>query len=190
VSQYDPRAYWSAVATQVGQRERGGTLLAGDDTPFYRYKRAAFSRRLLSRVPVEGSSVLEVGCGPGANLLELAGRRPRRLVGCDISAAMLELAATQTAATGAELVEVDGRSLPFADREFDLAYTVTVLHHNTDDYLGPLLREICRVSANGVYLFEHTALVRGESLAYVERPVADYERVCAGEGFSLVETLP
>jgi hypothetical protein len=30
--------------------------------------------------------------------------------------------------------------------------------------------------------------VRGESLAYVERPVADYERVCAGEGFSLVET--
>jgi SAM-dependent methyltransferase len=191
VTEYNPREYWSRVADQVRERDRSGELMAGDDTPFYRYKRATFSRRLLARVPVENATVLEVGCGPGGNLLELSARGPRRLVGCDISPSMLELAASRTAGlAGLELVETNGAELPFADREFDVSLTVTVLHHNLDDLAEVLLQEICRVTRRQIYLFEHTAHTRGESLAYVERPVADYQRICAAYGFSLSAQAP
>lgn len=177
---YEVRPYWDTVADEI---ERRGGVVAGDDTPFLRYKREKFVHRFLDSMPVEGRSVLEVGCGPGGNLADLAKRRPRRLVGCDISPNMLKLARR----TGVEIVALDGSGLPFADREFDLVYTVTVLQHNPE--VGGLLEDICRVSGQTVQLIEDVGPASGGG-SYFRRPVEQYSEICGACGFELVSANP
>ncbi len=72
---YEPREYWSNVAEDIGRRA-DGTAVASVDSPFYRYKREQFVERFLRSIPARGRSVLEVGCGPGGNLRELARLEP------------------------------------------------------------------------------------------------------------------
>jgi SAM-dependent methyltransferase len=203
-SGYDPREYWSAVAEQIRTRP-DGSLLAGDDSPFLRYKRELFLDRMLKRMPVRDRAVLEVGCGPGANLVEVAAAGPRRLVGCDISPKMIELAAATTARLpDAQCVELTDTSLPFLRDEFDVSYTSTVLQHNTDETVQRLIPEICRVTADELYLFEDTTArsrrrerltgwitggtVRPDSFHL--RRVSDYAELCAAHGFDLVDARP
>jgi SAM-dependent methyltransferase len=174
---YEPRSYWNRVATELD--ERGG-VVAGDDTPYYRYKRAKFLGRFLASMPVEGKAVLEVGCGPGGNLAELMNRQPRRLVGCDLSPAMANLARR----TGCEVVELDGTGLPFGDQEFDLVFTVTVLQHVPE--VGDLISEICRVSRTMVQFVEDAGPAQGGG-SYFRRPVAEYSNACRASGFTLVQ---
>jgi SAM-dependent methyltransferase len=173
---YEVRPYWDNVADEI---ERRGGVVAGDDTPFFRYKREKFVRLFLDSMPVGGGSVLEVGCGPGGNLAELVNRRPRRLVGCDISPNMVKLARR----TGVEIVALDGSGLPFGDREFDLVYTVTVLQHNPE--VGALLRDICRVSGKAVHLIEDVGPAAGGG-SWFRRPVDQYSEICRACGFELV----
>jgi hypothetical protein len=71
------------------KKEAHGT--AGDDNPFFRYKRQKFLARFLSTIEFN-SKVLEVGPGPGGNLLQIVRPgRPRRVIGIDISSEMLDL---------------------------------------------------------------------------------------------------
>jgi SAM-dependent methyltransferase len=201
---YDPRGYWSAVAEQIRTRP-SGSLLAGDDSPFLRYKREAFLDRMLKRIAFRGKAVLEVGCGPGANLLEVAAAGPRRLVGCDIAPKMIELAMENTARlANVECVELADDGLPFRTNEFDVSFTVTVLQHNRDDTVRRLIAEMSRVTAEALYLIEDTTrrsrhpdrfvgritggTVRPES--YVLRRVGDYAELCATRGFELVDVRP
>ena len=82
-----------------------------------------------------GERVLEVGCGSGVVLRDLARRVGPNgcAVGLDVSAAFLPIARTLAEREGVaaciELREGDARALPFADQEFDLALAVTVLRH-------------------------------------------------------------
>ncbi|HEX5106153.1 MAG TPA: class I SAM-dependent methyltransferase, partial [Pirellulaceae bacterium] len=119
---YDPERHWSTVAEHIAKRD-AGSVVAGDDEPLERAKRAKFVAKFLSQLDVQGKTVLEVGCGPGGNLRVLRTQKPRRLVGADVSQAMLDLADHD------ELVKIDGRSLPFADGEFDVVFSATVLMH-------------------------------------------------------------
>jgi SAM-dependent methyltransferase len=173
---HELRRYWDKVADEI---ERRGGVVAGDDTPCFRYKREKFVRLFLDSMPIEERSVLEVGCGPGGNLAELMNRRPRRLVGCDISPNMVKLARR----TGVEIVALDGSGLPFGDREFDFVYTVTVLQHNPE--VGNLLENICRVSGEAVQLIEDVgpAAAGGN---FFRRPVDQYSEICRACGFELV----
>ena len=108
---YDIESYWSGVAVEI--RRRGtGNCVAGDDDPYYRYKRNKFLRRFLAALDVTGQRVLELGCGPGGNLLELARRAPASLVGIDISASMLALAGQNLEGCSVELKKTDGQRLP------------------------------------------------------------------------------
>src|SRR4249920_3943616 len=133
VKPYEPREYWTQVAEEIGQRS-DSNFFAGLDTPFYRYKRSKFLEKFLRTIPAAGTSILEVGCGPGGNLLELARLGPQRLAGCDISPAMIDLATRNTGENATiELVLTDGKTLPFGDREFEITFTSTVLQHNLDD---------------------------------------------------------
>ncbi|HXY86581.1 MAG TPA: class I SAM-dependent methyltransferase [Gaiellaceae bacterium] len=188
MSAYEPREYWTRVAEEIGRRP-GPNVIAGLDTPFYEFKRKKFLREFLHSIPASGATIVEIGCGPGGNLIELAKAKPLRLVGCDISPGMLELARSNTAdAANVECFEIDGARLPFADREFRFAFTATVLQHNLDDAkLDALLGEICRVTDETVYLFEDSAKRRTQRATAVLRPVEDYARVCRANGFDLVE---
>jgi ubiquinone/menaquinone biosynthesis C-methylase UbiE len=187
---YHPRDYWTKVAREIEQRSSGNAL-AGDDTPFHRYKRAIFLMKFLDRVPIQGKTVLEVGCGPGDNLVRIAKRQPKKLVGCDISEGMVELARKNARdLEEVDIVSVDGTTLPFHDRSFDVTFTVTVLQHNHDAMLTKLLSEICRVTSDRLYLFEDTARTKQERFSCVLRPVSEYKGLCAAYGFELLETEP
>jgi SAM-dependent methyltransferase len=82
-----------------------------------------------------GDRVLEVGCGSGVVLRELARRvaPDGRAVGIDLSSALLQIAREHATEAGldavVELREGDARSLPFADGEFDAVLAVTSLCH-------------------------------------------------------------
>jgi SAM-dependent methyltransferase len=187
---YHPHDYWTKVAQEI-RACPNKTALTGDDTPFLRLKRATFITKFLCRVPVQGKAVLEVGCGQGGNLARIAQSHPRKLVGCDISEAMVELARKNTSDLGGvEIVHVDGTTLPFSDRSFDVTYTSTVLQHNHDSMLTKLLSEICRVTDDQLYLFEDTGRFKKERYSFVLRPVNEYVALCAANGFELCGIEP
>jgi SAM-dependent methyltransferase len=174
----------------MSERSEGG-LVAGDDTPFFRRKRELFVSRFLHSMPVEGKRVLEIGCGAAANLIELARAAPEQLVGCDISREMVDLARAATRGLhGVEIVELREDGLPFPPRSFDIAFTVTVLHHNHDTMLPELIAEACRVTGERLYLFEDTAPRKRARYSYVLRPVREYEALCQQHGLRLVESRP
>jgi len=155
---YEPRSYWTEVAEKI--RERGfQNFIAGDDTPFFRYHRARFLKEF-SKLDFSNKAVLEVGCGPGGNLAVIHASNPRRLVGCDISPVMIELAQQnlQNEIPDIELAVIDGATLPFGDNSMDITCTVTVLEHNKDEETrNNLIKEICRVTRERVLLFEDTS---------------------------------
>jgi SAM-dependent methyltransferase len=190
--EYEIQIHWSGVGEQIRERS-DGNLLAGDDAPYYQYKGAQFAERFLPQIHPEGRAVLDVGCGAGANLRWMSERNPSRIVGCDQAGEMVRLAKQN--APSAEVVQIDGETLPFSDGEFDLITTVTVLQHNPDLLRAKLLGEICRVSRDEILLFEDTSLqmpasaVKGQGLYqnFFGRPVGWYAGVCNTYGFDLIE---
>lgn len=190
---YEMQSHWSGVGEQIRERS-DGNLLAGDDSPYYHYKATQFAERFLPQIHPEGRVVLDVGCGAGANLRWMSEHHASRVVGCDQATEMVRLAKEN--APLAEVVQIDGETLPFSDREFDLVTTVTVLQHNPDSRRARLLGEICRVSNDEVLLFEDTStrmpVTGGDGLGQYQnffgRPVAWYAGVCNVHGFDLVET--
>lgn len=181
---YQPEEYWSEVAERIASRE-GSNVVAGDDEPYYRYKRERFLQ-MLHTVDFKGKSVLEIGCGPGGNLREVWKHKPASLTGADISRQMTELA-RENNADEVRIVKVDGTKLPFDDQSFDIVFTATVLQHNTDEgMLKKLMAEIARVSGNKIYLFERIeADTIGDELCY-GRPVGYYSSIMREHGFNLV----
>ena len=181
---YEPESYWSEVAQRIDEREEAN-IIAGDDEPYYIYKREMLIEQL-DRIDISGKSILEVGCGPGGNLKYFAKRNPERLVGADISQNMIDLATKNVGKDNAEFVKVDGRNLPFKDGEFDYVFTITVLQHNTDsEQFEHLLGEVCRVSGDKVVLCEKVEnTIKGDELC-MGRPITHYAKLCANHGFKL-----
>jgi ubiquinone/menaquinone biosynthesis C-methylase UbiE len=83
--------------------------------------------------PEHASAAIDVGCGYGADVIELAERlRPSgRATGVDLSEAMITEARRRTAGISADVSfqVADALALPFADSTFDICRTETVLQH-------------------------------------------------------------
>lgn len=98
-----------------------------------------------------GSSVLECGCGAGAQTVFLAARSPgARIVSVDLSAESLDRARARVAAAGhtnVEFRQADLFNLPFAAGEFDHAFLCFVLEHVPDP--GAALEAVRRVVRKG-----------------------------------------
>jgi ubiquinone/menaquinone biosynthesis C-methylase UbiE len=106
------------------------------------------------RVPT-GGRMLEIGCGSGAALLELAIRiHPTYVAGADIDRALLDGARNRFTSAGvaADFFHVDVRSLPFADESFDLLIDFGTCYHIGRPAVA--LQEISRVLRPGG-LFVH-----------------------------------
>ena len=94
------------------------------------------------------SSVLEVGCGTGAVLAEVA-----RLgvgtehVGVDVADPHAHL---DVVAAELQIAEYDGQVLPFSDNSFDFVFASHVVEHVEEP--RALLRELKRVARDYVYL--------------------------------------
>ena len=184
MSSYHPETYWSEVAERIDQRE-GSNVIAGDDEPYYEYKRQQFLKKLKT-IDFNGKSVLEIGCGPGGNLIEINKLSPNKLHAVDISEKMVNIARANTKGC-AEIYKTNGTKLPFGDKSYDIIITSTVLQHNTDEkMLTALIKELSRASSNDVYLFERVeSMIKGDDLC-LGRPVDYYASLMNDNGFKLV----
>jgi SAM-dependent methyltransferase len=97
---------------------------------------------VLRALPADGISVLDVGCGDGALLVELSRRRPGwALSGAEIAPAAAEIARSRT--PGFDVRTYDGERLPWPDASFDVGVLSHVLEH-VDEPVATL-REVARV---------------------------------------------
>jgi ubiquinone/menaquinone biosynthesis C-methylase UbiE len=123
----------------------------------------ALSRRALAALGPLASvgSVLDVGTGAADIPLAFLddARRDRRdlaVTAVDSRAEVIEAARALRPdldqVPGLTLDVADGRSLPYADRAFDLAHASLVLHHHDPDEAVLFLRELARVSRLGVVI--------------------------------------
>jgi SAM-dependent methyltransferase len=115
-------------------------VAAAEATSFWAQARNEFVAWSLQTYFPDSRSLLEVGCGAGIVLAALQNRFPQlRLVGGDPYGLALELAADRL--DRVELLQLDGRDLPF-EREFDTVAVLDVLEHVDED--DRVLREIHR----------------------------------------------
>jgi ubiquinone/menaquinone biosynthesis C-methylase UbiE len=109
--------------------------------------------RVMDALGIDQSDcILDVGCGHGRGLTELAARAWRgRVVGADPSELMIEVAAQRNRplieAARVDVVLATAESLPFPDGSFDKVLCVHVLYFWKD--LDVSLREIARVLKPG-----------------------------------------
>jgi arsenite methyltransferase len=118
--------------------------------------------RELSCLIRAGDTILDLACGPGPLLLELAALfKESTFIGADLSAAMLEHLRRQATAMGLHNVvalQEDVRSLPSIEAgTIDLAISTSALHHLQDENdLRTVFRRINSVlkPGGGFYLFD------------------------------------
>lgn len=187
---YHPEKYWSEVAERIEKRN-DVRIIAGDDSPYYRYKRNRFLS-LLDRLDLEGKELMELGSGPGGNLRYiLENHKPKMVTGADISKNMIKLAGQNLSDIDLEykLEKIDGTTLPFSEGKFDLVFSATVLQHNTDDsMMRSILTEMARVSKDKLVLFERIENnLKGDDLC-MGRPVDYYSSIVEPLGYKLKET--
>jgi SAM-dependent methyltransferase len=185
-TKYISEQYWNQVAGRMKCRKTG-SLLAGDTEPYYQYKREKFVA-LLNSLDFQNKKVLELGCGPGGNLIEILKHKPRELTGVDISGIMLELARQNVQDSRVKFNKIDGKSLPYPDNSFDTAFTSTVLQHITDtETLEKIIAELARTTRSDIYIFERITRKKRVEASNVGRPVAEYKRLFSEEHFFLHE---
>jgi SAM-dependent methyltransferase len=97
-----------------------------------------------------GQRVLDVGCGKGFLLHDLALSVPGlKIAGLDLSSYAIEHAISEVK----EFLQVgDAVSLPYPDRHFDLVISINTLHNLRLPELEIALREIERVGKNNKYV--------------------------------------
>jgi len=125
--------------------------------------------RELSRMIRTGDTVLDLACGPGPLILELAPLYPDvRFIGADLSPTMLGYLAIEAKARGLDNVttlEEDIRTLPSIDLgSVNLVISTSALHHLPDEEsLRRVFQRISKVllPSGGFYLFDF-GLLRSE----------------------------
>lgn len=103
------------------------------------WTRYAFAARF-----VKDKDVLEVACGAGQGLRYLA-RTARRVVGGDYTSSLLDLSRAATRGQ-VPLVRLDGQSLPFVDRSFDVVLLYEAIYYlgRPDDFIREARRLLRR----------------------------------------------
>ncbi len=104
---------------------------------------------------VKGLTILEVACGRGGFVCELASAGAQ-VTGCDFSAAALrvgrdKLRKLQSVAAVASLVQGDAQKLAFANESFDVVVSCETIEHVPDPWAA--LKEMHRVTRPGGRLF-------------------------------------
>lgn len=101
--------------------------------------------------------VLDVGCGIG-NYHPLLKGAFHRLVGVDVSPESIDRAKERN--TDVEYLVYDGRTLPFEDTSFDIAYAICVVHHVPVPMWENFFAELHRVlkPSGRAMIFEHNPL--------------------------------
>ena len=126
---------------------------------FYWQSRTAPARRAIAEAiqPLDGRSMLEIGCHAGANLWAVGQVRSfDRLAGTDLSPTVLVEARRRLAAESlpVDLSIASADALPFADKSFDIALTSVMLVCIGPEAIDASLDEILRVTRRWLVLCE------------------------------------
>ena len=115
----------------------------------HRWRTVENSAAYLAPHLTAGTTVLDVGCGPGTITLDFAARvAPARVIGIDAASAAIEAADAERERQGTTNVEfrtADLYALDFADHSFDVVHAHQVLQHLVDP-VGALreMRRVCK----------------------------------------------
>ena len=135
----DPAAFYAAGYSLADREE---SLRLGRWRELGARTKAAHAVELCVPAP---ASVVEIGCGEGALLAELARAWPEtRFDGFELSAPAIEIARSRGIPRAGRLAAFDGAHVPAEDGAYELAVLSHVLEHVPDPL--PLLREAARVA--------------------------------------------
>ena len=103
---------------------------------------------------LEPETVLEVGCGVGANLQWVTQRVDAKFVaGADINAKALRLLDRRV--PGVRGVNAPARELPLADRSVEFVFCMGLLMHQPAETLDKVMSEMVRISSRYVFCGEY-----------------------------------
>lgn len=111
-----------------------------------------FAQLAIALGPSGTARVLDLGTGTARIPILIAQQRPQwQIIGIDLSENMLKVGARNVQAAGCQdrvsLALADAKQLPYADAQFDLVISNSILHHLPDPL--PCLRELQRVLKPG-----------------------------------------
>lgn len=156
------------------------------NTPFEAYVREKLIQLLDLSALAADMSVLEIGCGVGDLLRELAKFGPKELFGVDSSPEMVALASRFLEGMPIDVSVADVRRLPFPEKSFDLVVVMFEMQHVFDEkQLDKVVYEVCRVSRKWVVLVEETAPKPDFDGNLLRRPVAKYKEEFGKKRFHL-----
>jgi ubiquinone/menaquinone biosynthesis C-methylase UbiE len=145
--------------------------------------------RALDRL--EFASLLEVGCGAGANLSRIPDIRPDALLlGVDVSIGALRSARRLLPAATVRLLAGRADALPLGDGSVDVALTDMTLIYVGPERIHDAIAELSRVTRGAVVFceFHHPRLLRRIHLGLHRGYHAyDYPRLLGRHGFARVE---
>ncbi|NTW88089.1 MAG: class I SAM-dependent methyltransferase [Desulfobulbaceae bacterium] len=146
------KEFWTRNVCQADlPKAEKGSKEFFDEVEGIRYRYHYHLMPLFDRIAAEYNAdcqLLEIGCGMGSDLLQLA-RRGLKVTGVDLTDAGIELARKRFSIYGKEgdLRVADAENLPFEDMSFDVVYSFGVLHHTPDTPKS--IREVHRVLRPG-----------------------------------------
>lgn len=134
-----------------------------------------FRENLMPTTGHDGKVILDYGCGPGNDLVNLVEfSKPKRLVGMDISPVALALARErlklhdERGVVEFRQVENGSSRLPFDDNTFDYIHCDGVLHHTPNP--EEILAEFKRILAPGgevrIYVYHYNSIWLHYYVAY------------------------
>jgi SAM-dependent methyltransferase len=154
------KAEFDKFADAYHAMHKTGIRMSGEEPEYFaEYKIADIAREFarLHGAQSGGLDILDFGAGVGGSVpfvsRYFAGSRLKCL---DPSERSLEIAAARYP-QAATYHSFDGRTIPFADSSFDIAYAMCVFHHiEANEHVG-LMKELRRVLKPGglLFIFEH-----------------------------------
>ena len=137
---------------------------------------------------LSGQNVLDAGCG-GGRYARLCGSYGAKVIGVDLSAAVLKAADLCASFQNVAILQADLLDLPLADSAFDLVYSIGVLHHTPDPRraFAEIARKVKPGGRLAVWLYRRNLAVQewlnsGLRAVTTRLPARFLEPVCVGVG--------
>ena len=135
-----------------------------------------------------GRLVLDAGCG-GGRYARLVASHGAKVIGVDLSAAVIKAAALCESHPNAAIIQADLLDLSLADGVFDLVYSIGVLHHTPDPRkaFGEIARKVKPGGRMAVWLYRRNVFLQewlnsGIRSITTRLPSRVLEPLCVGLG--------